>query len=189
MRSAVVLAAACVALLAVRSAGSAVRTAKSGPCTIQEIQALELRLDARRVPVLDGWLDEAAWKAEQARVCRLVPGRYARAERSFFWSTRFVDRLWPGQYLGAWASTCASSEGGHGGFVMNHQGSGAGGWLQFLSSTFYGIIGSAIAEAHAAGATHLPASASSWYSPLGQALAGAAMIHHNRRGEWDGASC
>ena len=61
--------------------------------------------------------------------------------------TRFVDRLWPGQWLGAWAYRCASSEGGHGGFVMNRQGSGAGGQLQFLSSTFYGIIGSAILEA------------------------------------------
>lgn len=187
MRVATVLAAACaVALFAVRTADPAVRTAS---CTVEEIQALELRMDARRVPVLDGWLSVAAWNRERARVCRLVPARYARAARSFYWATRFVDRLWPGQQLGSWAYTCASSEGGHGGFVMNHSGSGAGGQLQFMSGTFYGIIGAAIAEARAAGAVNLPGSTGSWYSPLGQALAGAAMLHHGRRGEWSGGTC
>lgn len=185
MKVVVVLAAACVALLGI-SGNAHARTVN---CTIQETQALELHLDARRVPVLDGWLNEADWKAEQHRLCSLVPARYARAERSFYWSTRFVDRLWPGQQLGSWAYTCASSEGGHGGFVMNHSGSGAGGQLQFMSGTFYGIIGDAIAEARAAGAVNLPGSSASWYSPLGQAIAGAAMIHHGRRGEWSGASC
>jgi hypothetical protein len=188
VRAVVVLAAACVALLGFKVHDSRSMNRRSS-CTVEEIQALELHVDARRVPVLDGWLDEAAYQTELKRVCRLVPIRYARAERSFYWSTRFTDRLWPGQWLGSWASTCASSEGGHGGFVMNHQGSGAGGWLQFLSSTFYGIIGSAMIEARQAGAANIPASAASWYSPLGQAVAGAAMIHHGRRGEWSGASC
>lgn len=153
------------------------------------MEALELKVNPRRVPVLDGWLLPADWQREHRRICRLVPTRYNRAERSFLWSTRFIERLWPGEHLGGWAWRCASSEGGHGRFLMNHSGSGAGGQLQFMSGTFYGIIGSAIAEARRAGARNLPASARYWGSPLGQALAGAAMIHHGRRGEWTGPSC
>lgn len=93
-----------------------------------------------------------------------------------------------GQGVASWERSCSSSEGGSGRWVPNTAGSGAGGWLQFLSGTFYGVIDRAIASGRAHGMT-IPASARSWYSPLGQALAGAQMLADGRRGEWTGWAC
>jgi hypothetical protein len=97
-----------------------------------------------------------------------------------------------GRYFGAdvaaWERACSSSEGGWGGWVPNTGGSGAGGWLQFLSGTFYGVIDRAIASGRGRGMV-VPSSARSWYSPLGQALAGAQMLADGRRGEWYGWRC
>lgn len=156
-------------------------------CTIQEIHALDLRLDARRVRVLDGWLLEADYRRELVRLCNAVPQRYAWADGSFDRATDLVDRLYPG--VGTWADTCASSEGGHGGFVYNRQGSGAAGWLQFMPSTFDSVIDAAIARARARGLRNLPPWVRSIKSPLGHALAGAEMIFRGRRGEWSGVTC
>jgi hypothetical protein len=134
-------------------------------------------------------------------------GLYGRAAReldwhrkSLVWSSRELSSTWLGAvelvgvYYGpgirAWLRSCsqATSEGGWGRWVPNTQGSGAGGWLQFMSGTFWSVIDDAIARARAAGMV-VPSSARSWYSPLGQALAGDEMIRDGRRREWSGWAC
>jgi hypothetical protein len=99
-----------------------------------------------------------------------------------------------GRFFGAgtasWERSCSQqgSEGGWGRWVPSSSGSGAGGWLQFMSGTFYGIIDEAIADARSRGML-VPSSARDWYSPLGQAIAGAQMLLDGRRGEWSGYAC
>lgn len=112
-----------------------------------------------------------------------------RALESWPAAVELVGRFY-GPGLQAWLWSCSSprSEGGHGRFVMNTQGSGAGGWLQFMAGTFYGVIDAAIADARGRGML-VPTSARSWRSPLGQALAGVRMLAEGRRGEWQGFGC
>lgn len=125
-----------------------------------------------------GWLLEEVAKTETAIQRRDVPRDYASA-------VRLVERFYGAQPF-LWA--CPRSEGGFGPWVPNRQGSGAGGWLQFMAGTFYGIIDEAITDARSRGML-VPSSARSWYSPLGQALAGRQMIENGRRGEWSGSTC
>lgn len=63
-----------------------------------------------------------------------------------------------------------SSEGRHGGWICNSQGSHACGWFQFMSGTYYSYSGTAFS------ASHVPLKYNSWYSPLGQALTAAYMF-------------
>lgn len=103
----------------------------------------------------------------------------------------------------AWLSNCVGSEGGHGVWVWNssdgvtrtikryplsrypnsarHPGgsSGAGGWFQFMSGTYYG----------ASTKTKIPARFKRWDSPLGQATAAAYMFKSGGSGAWSGGSC
>lgn len=97
-----------------------------------------------------------------------------------------VQRAYPG--TSGWLLSCSSSEGGWGRWVPNSQGSGVGGWLQFYPSTFWRMYGAAVKDVTARG-FKVPPSAASWYSPLGQALAGAWGITHGRRHEWHGSGC
>lgn len=93
-----------------------------------------------------------------------------------------VQRIYPG--TASWLLSCSSGEGGHGGFVMNHQGSGAGGWMQFLSSTFYAHYRQAFADARARGFV-IDRVHESWYDPMGQALTAAYMRSHGMSSHWD----
>lgn len=97
-----------------------------------------------------------------------------------------VQRAYPGTSW--WLRSCSASEGGWGRWVPNSQGSGASGWLQFMSSTFWRMFGAAKADVQARGFI-VPNSAASWYSPLGQALAGAWGYTNGRRHEWVGSGC
>lgn len=105
-------------------------------------------------------------------------------------------RRYYGNTLADWENSCSSTEGGHGGFVwFNHLSypeygySGTpGGNLQFKGGTFDGIIGKALVEAHSRGLLASPSQAT-FYTPLGQAIAGAQMILDGRRGEWTGDGC
>lgn len=97
-----------------------------------------------------------------------------------------VQQAYPGS--AAWLLACSASEGGHGGFVYNRQGSGAGGQMQFLEGTFWRMYAAAQADLAVRG-YRIPASTASWYSPLGQAIAAAWGYTHGRRGEWYGAGC
>lgn len=91
-------------------------------------------------------------------------------------AARFSDRIFPGVY--SWLMSCSGGEGGHGGFVMNHQGSGAGGNMQFMFGTYDAYDNEAIKEANRRGA-RLPSvlnnSYFGWHSPLGQAITAAYM--------------
>jgi hypothetical protein len=99
-------------------------------------------------------------------------------------------RRYYGSGSAGWLYACASSEGGSHGWIPNHAGSGAGGWLQFKAGTFYSVIDDGIRDARRRGMRPAWArSVRSWYSPLGQALAGLEMIRDGRVGEWDGARC
>lgn len=134
-------------------------------------------VEARHVLVrIDAKLDAAALAAS----LRAAFGDFQTA-------AHFADRIWPGTYQ--WLIDCSSSEGGHGRFVMNHGGSGAGGWMQFMSGTFYGNVDGAFREARRLGVA-VPTAARSWQSPLGQAITAAWMRHHHYdSGQWTGASC
>lgn len=97
-----------------------------------------------------------------------------------------VQRAYPGTK--AWLLSCSASEGGWGRWVPNSQGSGVGGWMQMFPSTFWRMFTAARADVRARG-YRVPASAASWYSPLGQALGGAWAIRNGRRHEWVGHGC
>jgi hypothetical protein len=112
------------------------------------------------------------------------------------WQTavRIVQRTWPG--TASWLLSTSSGEGGWGGCVWNggapcssgNHGSGAAGWLQYMSRTFYSHLSSALAEARAEHRPTIPASARTWFSPLGQAFAGGWGCHHNASA-WSRPSC
>jgi hypothetical protein len=92
-----------------------------------------------------------------------------------------------------WLRSCSSSEGAGRNlsinyFQMNHQGSGAGGYLQFMESTFWRMYNASVEDLQARGFIIDPSSAS-WSSRIGQAMAGAWGLTHGRRGEWSGSGC
>lgn len=102
-----------------------------------------------------------------------------------------VQKAYPGTR--DWLRSCSASEGAGRSlsinyFVMNHQGSGAGGYLQFMSSTFWRMYTAAVEDLKERGFS-FPASSAAWDSRLGQAMAGAWGVTHGRRGEWSGSGC
>jgi len=82
-------------------------------------------------------------------------------------AVNIVQRIYPGTK--DWLLFISHREGGYGRFVMNHQGSGAGGWMQFMSSTFYAYNDRAYADARSRG-FHLDPRTNYWQHPLGQAV-------------------
>lgn len=128
------------------------------------------------------------WKA----TCLIARERYrfhsrrlVRLDRTLPWtndwrtSVRLSQRIYPG--TDGWLLFISRREGGWGPFVMNHQGSGAGGWLQFMASTFYAYVDDARADVARRGFI-VPAGAWTWTHPLGQALTGAYMRFTGRDG-------
>lgn len=101
-------------------------------------------------------------------------------------AVREAQKPYPGTT--GWLLSCSDSEGGWGRWVPNSQGSGVGGWLQFYPSTFSRMFSAAASDVASRGFI-VPGSAGSWYSPLGQALAGAWGVTHGRRHEWHGQGC
>lgn len=126
---------------------------------------------------------QRAWKY------RNMDRMYSRANRDFT-SAAFVahsvfpeistSRLW----------NRASAEGGHGGWVWNNSGSGAGGWFQFMEGTYYGRSAGAFAYARSHGFP-IPPKYNSFYSLLGQNLTAAYMFNLGLEcsGEGWAASC
>jgi len=82
-------------------------------------------------------------------------------------AVNLVQRIYPGTK--DWLLFISHREGGWGRFVMNSQGSGAGGWMQFMSSTYYAYNDRAFADARSRG-FHLDSSVNSWQHPMGQAV-------------------
>lgn len=144
------------------------------------------------------WHRELRWYRSSLRVAskhlRAVREEIAAQARTTIpftgdWLTavQLVQRAYGGSAW--WLIACSSSEGGHGGFVMNTRGSGAGGWMQYMSGTFDGDWAGATADLRARGFRY-PAEAGSWSSPLGQAIAAGWAYSHNRpAGKWTGARC
>jgi hypothetical protein len=102
-----------------------------------------------------------------------------------------VQAAYPG--TASWLRSCSSSEGAgrslsQNAFVMNHQGSGAGGWLQFMESSFWRMFWAGKSDLESRGYV-VPKEAASWSSRIGQAIAGAWGVTHGRRGEWSGSGC
>lgn len=97
------------------------------------------------------------------------------------WRTavRLAQRPFPGTE--SWLLYISHREGGYGGFVMNHQGSGAGGWMQFMASTFYGYVDDARAAFKARGFI-IDDSVWQWTNPMGQALTAGYMKWSGRSG-------
>lgn len=122
------------------------------------------------------------WIAEHV----LSDFRVLAGARAWHQAVAEAQKPYPGTT--AWLLSCSASEGGWGRWVPNSQGSGVGGWLQFHPSTFAGFSWRARVDAARRGYI-VPGSASSWYSPLGQALAGAWGITHGMRSHWAGSGC
>ena len=103
-----------------------------------------------------------------------------------------VQKVYPG--TDSWLLSCSDSEGGwgrwvgYGGVSYSPSYTGVGGWLQFLPGTFWRMFDAAN-EDLAGRRFNVPASAASWTSALGQALAGAWGVTHGRKGEWSGYGC
>lgn len=151
---------------------------------------------------------EKCWEVPWQRSCTVARASYrlhstleSTASRKLWytlpetndWRTavRIAQRVFPGTE--GWLLSCSKTEGGWGEFVMNREGSGVGGNMQMYPSTFWrmwgaGAYNGAIDYMRALGFAW-PASAASWYSPLGQALASAWGVTHGRRGEWHGSGC
>ena len=187
----VVLAVAAVALVAV-------------PSTTAGSQQAQLRKSEQVVRFFTG--DKHGWMiAPRQERCRSVPWEgtcwIARQKLSFhserverlrrvIWRTlpptndwrtsvRLSQRIYPG--TDSWLLFISNREGGWGPFVMNHQGSGAGGWLQFMASTFYAYVDDARRDVARRGFV-VPAGVWRWTHPLGQALTGAYMRFTGRDG-------
>lgn len=97
-------------------------------------------------------------------------------------SVRIAQQVYPG--TDSWLLSCSHGEGGHGAFKLNYQGSGASGWMQFMPSTFYGHVYTALADVKAHGFV-LPDGLTDIHSPLGQALTAAYMRTHGMSSHWD----
>lgn len=143
----------------------------------------------------------AALVWQRATLERVQRARYLQHVRRLTWpeAVELVD-----EHLGhgAWLLSCSlpRSEGGHGRWIWNGGGtladwptrppwsSGAGGWLQFVESTFDSVIDGAVIRARRH-RLEVPAFAAVWTHPLGQAIAGVEMLERGRVGEWSGYGC
>jgi len=140
--------------------------------------------DLWRTRAFDERLRTVEWVEEHT----LEDFRVGRGESAWLMAVEEVQSVFPGS--AGWLRSCSAptSEGGWGRWIPNTQGSGAGGWLQFMHSTFWRMYGVAERVARERG-FRVPKSAASWYSPLGQALAGAWGYLNGRRHEWSGSGC
>lgn len=117
------------------------------------------------------------WRRLQAACGLRVQQRTIPATGDWLTAVDYVQRIYPGTK--DWLIYISHREGGWGRFVMNSQGSGAGGWLQFMSSTYYAYNDAAYADARRRGFI-LDEATNSWTNPLGQAVTGAYMRYTGR---------
>jgi len=120
-----------------------------------------------------------SFHSERADRLRRVIWRTLPQTNDWRTSVRLSQRIYPG--TDGWLLFISDREGGWGPFVMNHQGSGAGGWLQFMASTFYAYVDDARRDVARRGFV-VPSGIWTWTHPLGQALTGAYMRYTGRDG-------
>jgi hypothetical protein len=119
--------------------------------------------------------------------CAVKLRQVQNANVNWWLATTYANIIYPGTR--PWLISCSRSEGGTTSFVMNNQGSGAGGWLQFMSGTFYAYVHAAFQTARERGYVVL-SQWKSWTSPAGQAITGAYMRYTGKDGShWVGAGC
>ena len=145
--------------------------------------ALQIRRTrASGLPVIGcryaGWVADM-WRNRAKAASKLASWKVLPATSDWQTAVRVAQRVYPG--TSDWLLYISRREGGHGGFVMNHQGSGAGGWMQFMSSTFYAYVDAALADTRSRGFV-VPDGSRSWYSPMGQALTAGYMRFTGRDG-------
>ena len=97
-------------------------------------------------------------------------------------ATALAERVFPGTQ--GWLLSCSEHEGGHSEWRWNYQGSGAGGWMQFMESTYDSYDGDALADVTARGFSYA-AEDVGYRTPLGQALVAAWMRTHGLSSHWD----
>jgi hypothetical protein len=119
------------------------------------------------------------WKVQKASCELSLLKRTIPLTNDWVTSVKLVQRIYPG--TSDWLLYISRREGGHGGFVMNHQGSGAGGQMQFMRSTYYAYSYDAFADAKRKGFI-LPPGTNSWYHPMGQALTAGYMKYYGKEG-------
>lgn len=107
------------------------------------------------------------WRTAKASCASQLRNRTIPSTWDWPTAVRMVQRIYPGTQ--DWLLYISQREGGWGRFVMNTQGSGAGGWMQFMSSTFYAYNDRAFADARRRGFI-LDERANTWTHPLGQAV-------------------
>lgn len=114
-------------------------------------------------------------------------------------AVRIVQRFYPGSEW--WLVSCSRSEGGHGAWKFRND-VGAltparlldppnvpGGPMQYFASTWRTDFNAAVQDL-ARRHVKVPRSAFSWFSPLGQAIAGGWAYGHARpSGKWTGSGC
>jgi hypothetical protein len=117
----------------------------------------------------------------RARLTSALARRWHTLPDTNDWRTAVTasQRVFPGTE--SWLLYISNREGGWGPFVMNHQGSGAGGWMQFMGSTFDGYVGDARIYVEQRGFT-VPLGTWEWTDPLGQALTAGYMRYTHRDG-------
>jgi len=148
-----------------------------------------LRTETKRAAI---WLSIAKMEYRQTVKWRkellAERAKWERANRDFHYALKLASEHYGVAY--SWLHACAHSEGHiHGRrtpggpidpFVMNHGGSGAGGWMQFMEPTFYGNL---------RGANPLPRKYHKWNSKLGQAYVAAYMFKIGQSRQWTGPGC
>ena len=127
------------------------------------------------------WIARQKLSFHSQRLERLRQLQWRTLPQTGDWRTsvRLSQRIYPG--TASWLLYISDREGGWGPFVMNRQGSGAGGWLQFMASTFYAYVDDARRDVERRGFI-VPPGVWTWTHPLGQALTGAYMRFTGRDG-------
>jgi len=155
------------------------------PRTKSRGRFLRLGVDYRRY-VLRAWL-------KRHQDCGQLLRQTRRCNFNWYLAMDCASRVFPGSR--GWLEPCSRSEGGHTDFVWNrdlrdkpNKWNVPGGWMQFMPSTFYSHVHSALAETKRRGQIVLK----SWYShdsQAGQAFTGAYMWNNGGTGHWTGSGC
>jgi hypothetical protein len=129
-----------------------------------------------------GWVVEQ-WQNRANSCLKLQQQRTIPATNDWVTAVRLAQRIYPG--TSGWLLFISHREGGWGGFVMNHQGSGCGGWMQYASSTYWAYSHAAFADARSRGFI-VDDAWNQWTHPMGQAITAAYMRYTGRDGHhWD----
>lgn len=128
-----------------------------------------------------GWVVEQ-WQKKAGSCLKVQQQRTIPATNDWVTAVKLVQRVFPGTQ--DWLLFISHREGGWGGFVMNHQGSGCGGQMQFMRSTYWAYSNRAFADARRRGFI-VDQSLNRWEAAFGQALtAGYMKYTHQEACHW-----